>query len=453
MADYVTAVLAKMADAGAHSVEIAAMRRRLGQLAETGTGMLDGSLLQPLEDVPQLADLPAPDADQAHQLFDQVAVVKLNGGLGTSMGLSGPKSLLEVKPGVTFLDVVAMQVRSARESSGARLPLLLMNSPTTREPSLQRLAQHPELRDPSLPADFLQGREPKLDAETFLPAEWPADPELEWCPPGHGDIYQALAATGLLEQLLAEGIRWCFVSNSDNLGAAPDVRVAAWLAAQDIPFAMEVVRGTRSDRKGGHLARQDGQILLRESAQVPDGDDSFGDVDRWRYFNTNNVWFDLRRLQEMQAEDPSAPHLPLIVNRKTVDPADRDSTPVIQLETAMGAGIGAFRGAQVVEVPRDRFAPVKTTNDLLVVRSDAYTLEPTGRMVREFTGDAPVVTLSKPHYGLLHDFEARIPSPPSLRNCASLQVDGDVTFGSGVTVEGDVKIVGPANVPSGEVLR
>ena len=136
---------------------------------------------------------------------------------------------------------------------------------------------------------------------------WPADPELEWCPPGHGDIYTALAASGTLDALLGAGLRYAFVSNSDNLGALADVRIAAWLAAQQVPFALEAVRGTPADRKGGHLARYQGRVVLRETAQVPDGDTSFTDVERWRWYNTNNIWIDLRALQDLQAADPAAP--------------------------------------------------------------------------------------------------------------------------------------------------
>ena len=156
-------------------------------------------------------------------------------------------------------------------------------------------------------------------------------PELEWCPPGHGDIYTALAASGTLDVLLGAGLRYAFVSNSDNLGALADVRIAGWLAAEQVPFALAAVRGTPADRKGGHLARYQGRVVLRETAQVPDGDTSFTDVERWRWYNTNNIWIDLRALQDLQAADPAAPDLPLIVNRETVDPRDPASTPVIQL--------------------------------------------------------------------------------------------------------------------------
>jgi UTP--glucose-1-phosphate uridylyltransferase len=452
--DHVLATLTKAEKAGAHPAELAALRRRLRQLDEPQAGLLPGAALEPLNDVAALEELPEPPAEQAREVLDRLVVVKLNGGLGTSMGLSGPKSLLEVKPGMSFLDVIATQVLAVRKRHGARLPLLLMNSVATRRPSLAVLDRYDDLREQGVPRDFLQGREPKVRADDLNPVEWPADPELEWCPPGHGDLYTALAASGTLDQLLDAGYRWCFVSNSDNLGATVDVRLAAWIAAEQIPFAMEAVRGTPADRKGGHLALHQGRVVLRETAQVPEGDTSFTDVERWRFYNTNNLWIDLLALRQLQEADPAAPVLPLIVNRKTVDPRDPASTPVIQLETAMGAAIGSIPGARAVLVPRTRFAPVKTTDDLLVVRSDAYELAEDGRMIPTFEGRGPVVTLDPRYFRLMPDFEQRFPAgPPSLRRCTRLQVEGDVTFGANVVVEGEVHLTGPRHVPDGEVLR
>jgi len=454
--DHIAATLDKAHAAGAQPAELAGLRRRLEQLAEPQAGLLPGSELEPLDDLPVLEELPEPSADQARQVLDRLVVLKLNGGLGTSMGLSGPKSLLEVKPGRSFLDIFATQVLALRERYQARLPLVLMNSPVTRGPSLDVLHGHTGMQQQAaqLPLDFLQGREPKLRESDLMPVQWPQDPELEWCPPGHGDLYTALAASGMLAMLLEAGMRWCFVSNSDNLGAWPDPRLAAWVAAEGVPFAMEAVKGTSADRKGGHLARHQGRTVLRETAQVPDGDSSFSDVERWRFYNTNNLWIDLQVLQELQAADPSAPVLPLIVNRKTVDPSNASSTPVIQLETAMGAAIGSIEGARAVQVPRQRFAPVKTTDDLLVVRSDAYELTAKGEMTRAFEGSGPVVALDRDRFRLLPEFERRFPAgPPSLRRCTSLQVEGDVTFGADVVVEGEVRLSGPRRVADGEVLR
>ena len=450
---YVAAVLAKAEAGGVHGAELTTLRRRLRQLGEPRAGLLPGSALEPLPDLPRLEELPVPSPGQARDVLDRLVIVKLNGGLGTSMGLEGPKSLLEVKPGASFLDVIARQVEALRERHGARLPLVLMNSVVTSDPSLKMLDRYGDLSVPGVPLDFLQGREPKIRADDFFPVRWPAEPELEWCPPGHGDIYPALASSGTLDALLDAGLRYAFVSNSDNLGAIADVRIAAWLAAEGVPFALEAVRGTAADRKGGHLASYEGHLVLRETAQVPDGDDSFTDVERWRWYNTNNIWVDLRALKDLQAADPAAPDLPLIVNRKTVDPREPDSTPVIQLESAMGAALGSIPGARAVHVPRTRFAPVKTTNDLLVVRSDAYELTGDGEMKPGFDGQEPVVTLDDTYYKLLPDFEQRFPAgPPSLRRCDRFTVEGDVTFGAGVVAVGDVLVTGPRHVPDGELL-
>ena len=225
------------------------------------------------------------------------------------------------------------------------------------------------------------------------------------------------------------------------------------MAEQGVPFALEVARRTPMDRKGGHLARRAGALVLRETAQVPDGDDSFTDIERFCFFNTNNLWFDLEHLRTLQQADPAAPYLPLIVNKKTVDPTDKASTAVLQLETAMGAAIGSIEDARAIEVPRSRFAPVKTTDDLLVARSDLYDLTDDGRMVPT-RDEFPVVGLEKARFGMLDDFERRFAGgAPSLARASSLTVSGDVTFGSGVAVEGDVTVEGPRHVDDGETLR
>src|SRR6185312_14492400 len=201
------AALDKMRAAGAHPAELAAMTRRVEQLDDPDAGRLSGDVLEPLEDLPLLDELPEPSPERAREVLDALAVVKLNGGLGTSMGLSGPKSLLEVKPDASFLDVIATQVLALRDRYSARLPLVVMNSASTTAPSLQALRRHEGLREQEVPLEFLQGREPKLRADDLMPVEWPANPDLEWCPPGHGDLYTALAASGMLETLLGAGLR------------------------------------------------------------------------------------------------------------------------------------------------------------------------------------------------------------------------------------------------------
>ena len=100
--DYVASILAKAEAGGVHEAELAALRRRLKQLGEPWAGLLPSEALEPLPDLPRLDELPEPPPGQARDVLDRLVVVKLNGGLGTSMGLSGPKSLLEIKPARAF---------------------------------------------------------------------------------------------------------------------------------------------------------------------------------------------------------------------------------------------------------------------------------------------------------------------------------------------------------------
>ena len=234
------------------------------------------------------------------------------------------------------------------------------------------------------------------------------------------------------------------ISNSDNLGSTVDPRIVAHMETESIPFLMEVVLGTEADRKAGHIARRrsDGQLVLRESVQTPPEDaDSFRDVERWRYYNTNTLWVDLERLDALLEQGGGALELPVIVNRKTVDPRDPDSTPVVQLESAMGAAIGCFAGARLLLVPRTRFAPVKTTDDLLVLRSDAYALNEAMEVLP--VPDAPAAAVRRARCPLLQAARRRSKraSRTGRRHCVTrerLVVRGDVTFGAGVIVRGAV---------------
>ena len=451
----------KMRQAGIEDLEIRIFRHYYERLDSGDPGVISEHEIEPVEEIPDAEALPDP-GDAGREALDRAVVIKLNGGLGTSMGMTGPKSLLEVKDGLTFLDVIARQVLGLRERAGARIPLVLMDSFATREPSLAALERHQGIAS-DVPADFVQGKVPKIrDDDERLPVEWPPDPDLEWAPPGHGDLYPGLVTSGLLETLLERGYRYAFVSNSDNLGAVLDPRILAWFAAEGLPFAMEVADRTEADRKGGHIARRrEGGLVLREVAQTADEDlDAFQDVERHRFFNTNNLWLDLEVLARVMDERGGVLGLPMIVNRKTVDPTDKSSTPVIQLETAMGAAIDVFDGAQALRVPRSRFIPVKTTNDLLVLRSDAYELRGDGRvaLAAQRDGAAPLVDLDDDFFKLVRDFDERFAAgAPSLAACDRLTVRGDVRFGRGVACRGEVTVEqrgpGPLDIEDGAVLE
>lgn len=430
-----------MREAGLDEVAVEVFAHYYRLLEHGETGMIAEDSIEPL-DMPSLAEVSVDDAAGAAALR-ATAVIKLNGGLGTSMGMDRAKSLLCVRRGLSFLDIIARQILQLRAKHGAPLPLILMNSFRTSEDTLAALARYDELPVDGLPLDFLQNKEPKLRERDLEPVEFPDDPDLEWCPPGHGDIYTALVGTGLLDRLIAAGYRYVFVSNSDNLGAVPDPVVAGWFAESGAPFAIEAVRRTASDRKGGHFARRktDGRIILRESAQTADADQpALADLDRHRYMSTNNLWFDLAAMKQKLTEREGILGLPLIRNVKTVDPADKATEKVVQIETAMGAAIEVFEGAQTIEVSRARFIPVKTTNDLLVLRSDIYAIGDDFTLA-QVAADVPFVDLDGDYYKLVGDFDRRFPEgAPSLKEATGLKVRGDWTFGRDVTVRGDVSL-------------
>jgi UTP--glucose-1-phosphate uridylyltransferase len=360
------------------------------------------------------------------------------------MGLNRAKSLLPMRGRLNFLDLIARQVLTLRERVGARIPLLLMNSFRTAEDSERALADYPDLVSEDVGLGFLQNKVPKILSHGMVPAVFPSEPELEWCPPGHGDIFTAIAASGLLDRLLETGIEYAFVSNADNLGAVLDPAILGFMVAKRADFLLEAADRTAADRKGGHLCRlRNGRLALRESAQYPpEAEAAFQDVSRYRYFNTNNVWLHLPALAELLTAHHGFLPLPTIVNHKTLDPRDPSSPPVFQLETAMGTAISLFPQAAAIRVPRHRFSPVKNTNDLLAVRSDAYKLTKDSRVVlHPDRTSPPVIRLDERFYKLVDEFDRRFPEgPPSLRHCSSLLVEGDISFGADVVVEGDAVI-------------
>ncbi len=432
----------KMAAAGVHQQALDVFTYYYRQLEEGVSGFIPEDTIEPLTDPPMLSDLTVSEPDAATAL-EHTVIIKLNGGLGTSMGMDRAKSLLPVRKHKTFLDIIVDQVRHARAAHRIQLPLLFMNSFRTHQDTLAALAPYDDLPVAGLDLGFVQNQEPKLRTDGLTPVEWPTDPSLEWCPPGHGDLYTAIASSGLMDRLLSLGYHYASVSNSDNLGAAPNATIAGWFAASGAPYAAEVCRRTAADRKGGHLAirKSDRRLILRDTAQTPKAEmHFFTDEFRHPFFHCNNLWFDLEVLDRTLRERKSVLGLPLIKNEKTVDPADPSSPKVIQIETAMGAAVEVFEGATAIGVGRDRFLPVKTTSDLLVVRSDAYQLEASGQLAK--VADAtPVVDLDDKYYKIINDFDQRFPAgPPSLRAARYLGVKGDWTFEAGVRVVGEVTL-------------
>ena len=435
-----------MEENGLAPIVIDAFRHYYGLLVQGETGMITREDINPVRegevaDVEKLTGL----MEAGRRALEKLVVIKLNGGLGTSMGLSRTKSLLEVRNGLSFLDIISRQILSYRRKHRVRLPVVFMNSFNTESHTLEAIAPYDDLPIAGIPLSFLQHKFPKVFQDGLVPARWPPDADLEWNPPGHGDIYMALVTSGMLQKLLGAGIRYAFISNSDNLGAVLDETILGYFAKNDFPFMMEVANRTEADSKGGHLARlKNGRLTLREIAQCPEDEvEEFQDIRVYRYFNTNTIWVNLLALKALLDARHNVIHLPMIRNPKTVDPRDDSSPPVYQLETAMGSAISIFDGATAIRVPRTRFAPVKKCQDLLALWSDCYVLTEDYVVIQNPKRrlDTLVIRLDGKYYKKIDQLKARFPhGAPSLLDCLSFEVQGDVVFGKGVVVRGKVVI-------------
>lgn len=448
---------AKMAKAGLKPLLIDTFAHYYRKLLGGATGLIHDADIQPVApaEIPDAAALGG-YAPAGKRLMPRTVRIVLNGGLGTSMGLIGPKSLLTVKQGRSFLEIILRQA----ELTDSRLAL--MNSFNTHTATLAALKR---LKPARMPLCFLQHKFPKILQEDLGPVNWPANRELEWNPPGHGDVYAALQASGMLDALLRDGVRYAFICNADNLGASIDDALLGYFAEKGLPFMMEVAEKTPADIKGGHLARlHSGRMILRESAQCPKEDRAaFEDIRRYRFFNTNNIWINLEFLKELIRKQRIV-DLPMIVNPKPLDPRDATSPPVYQIETAMGSAISLIDGAAAVKVARARFLPVKTCSDLLAVRSDCFVYsERDGLKINPSRAaggrsERIKIRLDPAYYGQFDQLEQRFAQgEPSLVDCDELTIQGDVHFEKEVVIRGAVTIThrggSPGLITSGTVIE
>lgn len=436
---------------------IAAFEYYYQQLLEGHTGYIYENEIKPVTNktLPHSETLSEFGA-VGRELMPQVIHIVLNGGLGTSMGLLGPKSLLRVKNGMSFFEIAL----SHAEQQGSNMAF--MNSFNTERQTLGALKK----RAPKIKLfHFMQNKFPKVNQADFKPVRYPKQTALEWNPPGHGDIYISMYASGILDKLLAQNIKYAFISNVDNLRATIEPDILGYFAACEIPFMMEVAAKTASDVKGGHLARykSNNNLLLRELAQCPaENHPDFFDLQKYPLFNTNNIWLNLQFLHDYISKRNFVP-LPMIVNHKTVDYRDNASHKVYQLESAMGAAISIFEGASAILVPRARLLAVKTCNDLLAVRSDCYKMSSNNEIymvperLQNFDGRQPKVDLDQRYFSKIDEFEKRFAEIPSLLNCESLTVKGDFYFKDNVLVQGHATLINTTGkqvvIENGTVLK
>ncbi|KAK4789356.1 hypothetical protein SAY86_020675 [Trapa natans] len=380
------------------------------------------------------------DPSETKKLLDKLVVLKLNGGLGTTMGCTGPKSVIEVRNGLTFLDLIVIQIENLNSKYGCSVPLLLMNSFNTHDDTLKIVEKYSNSNIEI--HTFNQSQYPRLviDEFTALPCRGHAGKD-GWYPPGHGDVFSSLINSGKLEALLSQGKEYVFIANSDNLGATVDLKILNHLVHNKNEYCMEVTPKTLADVKGGTLISYEGKVQLLEIAQVPDEHvNEFKSIEKFKIFNTNNLWANLKAIKRLVEAD--ALKMEIIPNPKEVD-----GIKVLQLETAAGAAIRFFDLAIGINVPRSRFLPVKATSDLLLVQSDLYTLAD-GSVIRNTARANPAnpsVELG-PEFKKVGNFLSRFKSIPSIIGLDSLKVSGDVWFGANVTLKGKVSITGKPGV-------
>ncbi|XP_010247457.1 PREDICTED: UTP--glucose-1-phosphate uridylyltransferase-like [Nelumbo nucifera] len=395
--------------------------------------------------------IPNEDLSETKNLLDKLVVLKLNGGLGTTMGCTGPKSVIEVRNGMTFLDLIVKQIESLNSKYGCSVPLLLMNSFNTHEDTLKIVekysASNIEIHT------FNQSQYPRLVVEDFVPLPCKGQTSKDgWYPPGHGDVFPSLLNSGKLDALLSRGKEYAFVANSDNLGAVVDLKILNHLIQNKNEYCMEVTPKTLADVKGGTLISYEGKVQLLEIAQVPDEHvNEFKSIEKFKIFNTNNLWLNLNAIKRLVEAD--ALKMEIIPNPKEVD-----GVKVLQLETAAGAAIRFFDHAIGINVPRSRFLPVKATSDLLLVQSDLYTVVD-GFVIRNNARSIPAnpsIELG-PEFKKVGNFLSRFKSIPSIIELDSLKVTGDVWFGANITLKGNVTIDAKPGekleIPDGVVLE
>ena len=367
-------------------------------------------------------------------------IIKLNGGRSTTMGGAVPKCTIEAKNGKSFLDIAMQRIMELNDTFDIEIPLLLMNSFFTDQVTEQIVG-----RTPLIIINFIQNEYPRLLSSTLEPLSTETD--ADWCPPGHGDFYRSFYDSGTVDNMLSLGYRWAFVSNIDNEGADVSPLILGMIVDNDIDFLLEVTRKTPADVKGGAPVFIDGQPNLLEIAQVPSRHvDDFQDINRFQYFNTNNIWIDLEALKKKMLRNEI--DLPVILNHKNIEQTD-----VIQIETAMGAAMGCFDRAAAVEVPRSRFFPIKKMSDLLVLQSDTFILNDQFQILIN-----PERSLDLPERPLVNFVDGFMASNNfddhfvdfrtlSLKEAQSLIIGGNVFFEKNVTIRGNVEIINTASEP------
>lgn len=338
------------------------------------------------------------DIKTTKEILDKLVVVKFNGALGTTMGFTGPKSLIEIQEGVTLLDLVIERIESLNANCGCKVPLLLVNTNETHSDTLKALKKFS--RSNIDVHSFVQDQQPEsLDG--------PSDP---------GTAFLSLVNRATLDMLLSQGKEYALVVDTDNACAVIDPKILNHLTQNNIEYCMEVTPATSTFSRTSMLSSQEGKFKLDNIAQSP----SKHGTRKFKFTDTRSVWLNLKAAKRLLDTDAMS---------KAADVGDKES--------AVGSAIQFFGERIGVNVPQYRYLPVNSTSDLLLLRSDVYTHDK--GILAQNRSRNPSISLG-PEFEKVDDFELRFKSIPSIVGLESLKVTGDVWFGAGVTLKGKVTI-------------
>lgn len=290
--------------------------------------------------------------------FSKIAIVKLNGGLGTTMKCVGPKAIVKVKDDLSFLEIIINQIRVLNKKHNCQVPLILMNSYNTdSDPVMNKIIE--DCQDIKI-LRFNQSKIPRIDVKSGKAMNLIKEDKTSYCPPGTGDFYESLLYSDIYPELIKMNIKHLFVSNIDNLNATPCPKLVKYLQNNsNLEFGIEVTPKTELDVKGGTFIDYLGKTKLLELAMVPKEHlNEFYSIEKFKTFNTNNIWLNLERLATTYKLD-------LLKNYKTVN-----DNRVMQIESVIGSAINNFDKTVIFMVGRDRYKPVKKIEDLERIKNE-----------------------------------------------------------------------------------
>ncbi|KAG0582020.1 hypothetical protein KC19_3G027000 [Ceratodon purpureus] len=419
----------------------------------------------PYDKLPSVVD----DHEKCKVLLHKLIVVKLCGTLGRSLGTTQPKSLVEIHSEQSFVDLAVQQIEVLNVKYNAKVLLVLATSDNTDRAVKQAVKKYS-----ASDVDII------VFNQTEYPREvWPVTPKLGedgGYLTNNGDLFAAFSFSGKLDELLALGKEYLFISNCDNLGATVDLNMLNNLSENQCDYCMEVTPKNGTDAENGAYVSSEGNIELLEFEEVSRSQNEksrSGDV---KVVNTNSTWVNLKavkRLAEIEALD-------IYCSSKG---AGEGENITFQLQTSSGAPLYSlqvngeifenlpiegnsdlllvqfFDGSVAVEVPRTRFHPIRDTSDLLLFRSDLYTVRegvvcPNPLRLSDVN---PTIELEGLKLRKMQYFTERLKHIPSLLELSSLRVIGDVWFGSDVILQGKVVIWAKKDeridIPDGEIIK